>query len=238
MARFCRFDLRTTDANAARTFYAEVLGHGRASIWPLHEQALARGARPHWLGHIGVENAESIAATFVLQGAERLGPTRSGDDGSVFVTLRDPGGAVVALVSPPPVSTPSSIDVVWHVLNTNDAERATARYCEAFGWHLTGRVDRGAEGTFEQFAWDASATSEASAGAIGDVKGRAGVHPHWLFFFEVESLEPAVAAARAHGGLVMEPIALPNGDRGCVCDDPQGAAFGLREQRRGSVASS
>jgi hypothetical protein len=209
-------------------FYAQVLGHHRASIWPLHEQALARGARPHWLGQIGVENAERVATTFLERGAARLGPTRSSDDGSLVVTLRDPGGAVVALASPPPLSTPLSNDVVWHVLNTRDAERATTGYLEAFGWQLTGRVDRGAQGTFEQFAWDAGG---ATVGAIGDITGRPGVHPHWLFFFEVNALETAIAAARAHGGLVLDPIELPGGDRACVCDDPQGAAFALHERR-------
>src|SRR5882672_3356246 len=97
MAKFCRFDLRTTDADAARVFYARILGHDRAVIWPLHEQALARGARPHWLGQIGVEDAERVAASFVERGATQLGPTRPTPDGGEAVVLRDPGGALVAV---------------------------------------------------------------------------------------------------------------------------------------------
>jgi len=34
-------------------------------------------------------------------------------------------------------------------------------------------------------------------------------------------------AVRAAGGLVLDPVTLPNGDRVAVCDDPQGAAFAL-----------
>jgi hypothetical protein len=30
---------------------------------------------------------------------------------------------------------------------------------------------------------------------------------------------------------VLEDTVVPSGDRICVCDDPQGAAFALRERR-------
>ena len=94
MAKLCRFELRTTDADAARAFYGSILGHERSVIWPLHEQALARGARPHWLGQIGVEGSDfdRVADAFVARGATRLGPTLLRADGSQTAVLRDPGG--------------------------------------------------------------------------------------------------------------------------------------------------
>jgi predicted enzyme related to lactoylglutathione lyase len=226
MTRFWRFELRTTDADAARAFYTGILGHDRAVIWPLHEQALARGARPHWLGHLGTEDVERAAADFVERGAMRLGPTRPMGDGGQAAVLRDPGGAVVALATPSPSIVAADVGVVWHVLNTNDVARAMANYCELFGWELTDRVDLGAQGAFQQFAWRAGGPS---VGAIGDIASRPGVHPHWLFFFEVDALEPAIASTRAAGGVALDPIVLPSGERACVCDDPQGAAFALRE---------
>jgi predicted enzyme related to lactoylglutathione lyase len=227
MTRFCRFDLRTTDAEAARAFYARVLGHERAVIWPLHEQALANGARPHWLGRIGVADVEQVAGAFVERGATRLGPTRPTADGGQAAVLRDPGGAVVAGGTPPPAGA-ADVDVVWHVLNTSDVARATASYRDLLGWALGDRVDVGAHGTFQQFAWQ---PGEATIGAIGDIAGRPGVHPHWLFFFEVDALEPAIEATRSAGGIVLEQTVVPSGHRICVCDDPQGAAFALRERR-------
>jgi predicted enzyme related to lactoylglutathione lyase len=230
MTKFCRFDLRTTDADSARAFYREILGHDRAVIWPLHEQALARGARPHWLGRIGVPDVERIAEAFVDRGAMRYGPTQTMADGGQFAVLRDPGGAVVA-VGTPPATTDASVDVVWHVLNTNDVARATANYCELLGWEVRDRLEH-LQGGFHELAWTAGGPS---VGAIADVAGRQGVHPHWLFFFEVDSLERAMTAARAAGGVVLEPILLPSGERICVCDDAQGAAFGLRERRSASA---
>ncbi|MEO6418811.1 MAG: hypothetical protein ABIP39_05360, partial [Polyangiaceae bacterium] len=73
----------------------------------------------------------------------------------------------------------------------------------------------------------------AKAGLIGDIAGRPGVHPQWLFFFEVADLDRAIAATRSAGGLVLDPIVLPSAERICVCDDPQGAAFGIRERVAG-----
>ena len=108
MTKFGRFDLRTTDVEAARAFYTRLFGHERAVIWPLHEQALARGARPHWLGHLGVANPEQSAADFIARGATRLGPARATEDGGAAMVLRDPGGALVALSTPPGWNTPSS----------------------------------------------------------------------------------------------------------------------------------
>jgi hypothetical protein len=41
----------------------------RDVLVPLHEQAIARGARPHWLGFIEVDDVERGAAAFVERGA-------------------------------------------------------------------------------------------------------------------------------------------------------------------------
>jgi hypothetical protein len=229
MIKFCRIELRTTDAGGARDFYAKILGHDRSVIWPLHEQALARGAPPHWLGTLGVEDAERAAEAFVERGAARLGPTFPTSDGGQAVILRDSGGAVLAVATRPRGNTETG--VVWHVLNTNNASQATTNYVEQFGWKATDRIDLGAHGIFQQFAWHAGGES---VGAIGDIAGRPGVHPHWLFFFEVDALDRSIAAVRAAGGSWVEPSTLPNGQRVCVCHDPQGAEFALREGRQAS----
>lgn len=232
---FFRFDLRTTDVPGARDFYARILGHDRAVIWPLHEQALARGARPHWLGYVGVDDAERAAAAFVERGATRLGPTPRVADGGPGVVLRDPGGAILAVAPRPSGDEEGGARVAWHVLNTNDAARATTNYADLFGWLPAGRADMGAHGAFQQFAWHAGGEN---VGAMGDVAGRPGVHPHWLYFFEVEDLDTAIATIRAAGGVVVDSTTLPSGVRVCVCDDPQGAAFALAERHAGPRAGA
>jgi predicted enzyme related to lactoylglutathione lyase len=227
MTKFCRFDLRTTDAGAARAFYGAVFGHDRSVIWPLHEQALARGARPHWLGHIAADDVERTAEALVERGAMRLGPTVARDGGQVAV-LRDPGGAMVAVAALPPSNAATGLEAAWHVLHTNDAPRAAANYAAIFGWLLSEPIELGAQGVLQEFTW---AAGGASAGGVADIAGRPRVHPHWLFFFEVDALDRAIAAVRAAGGVVIDSVTRPSGERVCVSDDPQGAAFALQERR-------
>lgn len=232
ISRFTRYELRTTDPDAARLFYARLLGHERASIWPLHEQARARGARPHWLGHLSVgegSELEQVSKRFVERGAVQLGPTLVTADRGEFLVLRDPGGAIVALnASSAPVDDPGLL-VAWHVLNTNDVAAAIRNYHDLFGWAVETRASHGAHGAFYEFTW-----SEASAervGCMADISDRPSVHSHWLFFFEVEALDAAVAWVRQAGGTATEPFAGPSGARVSVCEDVQQAAFGLYERR-------
>lgn len=224
--RFERFELRTTDVAAARAFYTALLGEDVAEIVPLPAEAAARGARPHWLGHLGVDDVEGAARGFVERGATRLGPTRARSDGGEVALVRDPGGAVVALASRS--ATPSRLEVVWHGLNTGDLARARTSYCELFGWQMTERRDLGPLGVFFEFGW---AAGEASVGAMADITGRPGVHAHWLFQFGVVALTPALELVRARGGIVAGSFAPPGGPQIAVCDDPQGAAFALCERR-------
>lgn len=222
-SRFSRYLLRTTDVEAAAAFYGAVLERCGDGILPLHESAIARGARPHWLGHIGVRElggAEAMAARFVERGATRLGPPPGAGD---FVILRDPGGAIVALTDR---TAESSAGVLWHQLNTRDPDIAATNYSALFKWSFADKLDLGPLGRHQRFAFGAS---ESSAGLISDVEGRPEVHTHWLFFFSVPSLDVAVDRVRRHGGIVIGPIELPNGARVAACDDAQGAAFGLVE---------
>jgi uncharacterized protein len=231
MIRFCRYILRTTNVTSARAFYGAALGRDDVEIVPLHEAALARGARPHWLGLLGVEDIEGTAEAFVARGAVRLGPTARGDLGALAM-LRDPGGALVALTTPP--STNSESGVVWQTLNTSDFARTSAAYCELFGWHIGAAHDFGALGLFHELAWQAGG---AAVGAMCDISGRAGRHPHWLFHFRVAALGPAIAAVRAAGGLAQEPVALPDGTHVAVCDDAEGAAFALTAAATATVTA-
>jgi len=228
-SRFCRYELRTTDADAARAFYAGLLGHDRAIIWPLHEQARARGAMPHWLGSIAVDDVpelERISAELVSRGAMMLGPIRPSAHGGQAAVLRDPGGAIVGLTTRPAEEVAS--DVSWHVLNTNNLANAIANYATLFGWSIAADASTGPHGAFHEFRWDGA--QRASAGAMADIAGRPEVHPHWLFFLDVASAGAAVAWTRGQGGTAMDPIQGPAGESIAICEDPQGAAFGVIER--------
>ena len=72
--------------------------------------------------------------------------------------------------------------------------------------------------------------SDGADGAILETLGRVpGIHPHWLFYGPVEDLARAVAFVREAGGRVGHgPVETPGGRTIAVCEDPEGAAFGLQ----------
>jgi len=225
--RFCRYQLLTTDVAAARAFYAAVLGQDRGDIVPLPEAALARGAPAHWLGHVGVGDSDDVEAAvraFEGRGATCLSPTRPTSDGGEFAIVRDPDGAVLAVATRP--SADERADVVWHQLHAIDLPRAIATYGEIFGWEVTRHVDLRTFDVHQEFAWHVGG---AAVGSMAETAKLPGIHPHWLFHFRVPALELALVAVRAGGTVVFGPTIVPGGHRIAVCDDPQGAAFALRE---------
>lgn len=119
MKPFSRYVLRTKDIDAARAFYASILGADIAlDITLLPERAQAAGAPSHWLGHIEGDVERAIAA-----GAQRI-------FGNV---VRDPLGAVFA-IDDASSSSSAAPPIVWHQLNTTDVARAHAFYAKAFDW--------------------------------------------------------------------------------------------------------
>lgn len=225
MARFAHVQLRTESVDDAREFYGAVLGDVPLDVVELNAQARARGARPHWLGYLEVPSVEDAAEAFVERGATRLGPTSVSPDGASVAMLRDPGSAVVALASN--LAQGASPPVASYVLNGIGAERAMATYGALFGWAFDRPVELGEHGVFHPFAWDRRG---ARVGFVGDILGRRGVHAHWLFHFAVPALDEATAAVRAAGGYVASRLVAPGGARVAVCDESQGAAFGMIEE--------
>jgi predicted enzyme related to lactoylglutathione lyase len=231
MSEFVHVELRTHDIEEARSFYEAVLGptSRRLGVVPLPPLAVARGAPPHWLGYLEVDDVDAALTAFVRRGAVALGSPWVSAEGFEAATVRDPSGAVLALAKRAPARQPAPMGpgtgVVWHDLNAIDVDRAKATYGELFGWRFLEPFDLGPSGTFHPFAWGRGG---AAVGTMCDVAGRRGVHPHWLFHFRVDSLDRAMDAVRAGGGYAVGPVMLPGGEQVVVCDDSQGAAFAMR----------
>ncbi|MCX6106329.1 MAG: hypothetical protein NTY08_10920 [Proteobacteria bacterium] len=228
--QFSKIELRTRDISAARAFYASVLGYDLRHIVALPEVAAARGAPPHWLGHIGIGNVDECASAFVANGAQRLGPTQQTSGGDKVALMRDAGGAVVALSNASDEAL--GVDVAWYQLLTADLEKAIANYQGSLGWWMTEQVDLGAVGIAQFFSWHADRADRVNNGMIIDIARLPMAHPHWLFHFRVPALATAVAAVRAAGGKVVDLTVMNGGTQIAVCDDPQGAAFALQERAR------
>lgn len=222
--RFERHELRTTAPDAARAFYETLLGplpNGLA-ITELPARAIANGARPHWLGLLGVARPSDEAAAWIARGAVQLGPTR--DDGSVV--LRDPFGAIIALGEP---HGDDAACVRWRHLNSPDRDASLALYADRCGWSLgdevaSTRVEGASTGPARVFS---SRDGERPIGSASSILDPVRTHPSWTWFFEVPDLDRALAHVRAAGGIHLPIHRAPSGARSAACDDPQGAAFGL-----------
>jgi predicted enzyme related to lactoylglutathione lyase len=223
MNRFCYYELRTTDVDAGRAFYTTVLGHAflaaGIAIGPLPAAALARGAVPHWLGHIRVDDVPGTAQRFIGQGATPLGPATAS-----AAALRDPSGAVLALSSS--VACPDVDAVAWHVLHAKDEQAAFAMYAGLFGWTIRNTSDAGSFAQHQAFGWTGGTQP---AGIIAGSAALPGMHAHWLFFFPTADLDAALNAVRAQRGRTL-PVITAYGQRLAPCEDAQGAAFGLSQR--------
>lgn len=229
--RFYRYELRTTDVDSARAFFAGVLGpqlwRPGVSIAPLPERAVARGAPPHWLGHVHVPDVEETVARVVAEGGQQLGPIERGTDGSLRAIVRDPFGAILAVTTETPPDSEDSDDapVAWHLHHSEDHERAFAFYSALFGWASTGAQELGPElGSHRPFAWQQSGPI---VGSMANTARLPHVHPQWLFFFRVADIEESLARVDARGGKPLTAIRTSGGDLAAPCNDPQGAAFAL-----------
>src|SRR6185503_6776016 len=134
--RFFRYELRTTDLDAARAFYADIFGShfwdSEVALTRLPERAAALGAPAHWLGHLGPCEVEAATRYIVESGGQQLGAVQRGPDGASSAVLRDPFGSIVAVST---ASSPSrSTRVAWHLLNTRDHPRAFTFYASLCGW--------------------------------------------------------------------------------------------------------
>lgn len=255
--RFYWYELLTTDVEAAKRFYAGVVGWGIErmpigehyvyDMWANREGALGgvaalegspgvKGAPPHWLAYAGTPDIEATVARAVELGATVHVPPMDIPGTGRLAVLTDPQGAAFAVYTPLgaiPESDPHAPGAFsWHELYTTDPEAAWAFYTDLFGWAKTGAMDLGPAGEYRMFGRPGGAS-------IGGLMRRAPEMPspsHWLYYVTVPDLDAALDRVRALGGqVVWGPHPVPGDDTIATCLDPQGAVFALY-QRGGARA--
>ncbi len=249
--RFLWYELVTTDMEAAKAFYAEVVGWGTqdasmpgmaytlftageasvSGLMGLPEDARKSGLRPSWLGYVGVDDVDAAADRIKQLGGAVHVPPKDIPNISRFSVAVDPQMATIALfkwLSPGREQT-AELDapgrVGWHELFAADWEKAWAFYGELFGWRKAD-ADSGAAGTYQLFS--------AGGQTIGGMFTKPAMVPvpFWLYYFNIGDIDVAMKRVKAGSGQILNgPIEVP-GDRWIVqCTDPQGAIFALVGKR-------
>jgi predicted enzyme related to lactoylglutathione lyase len=249
--RFIWYQLLTTDVEAAKAFYAEVVGWGTrdasapgmpytlfaageasvAGLMGLSEDATKMGARPSWLGYVEVDDVDATADRVQgLGGVVHVPPTDI-PDVSRFSIVADPQMATVGLFKgfkprQEQVADPRSRGRVgWHELLAADREQAWAFYGELFGWQKA-QANAGVTDEYQQF----SAGGQTIGGMMN--KPPTVLDPCWLYYFNVGDIDAAVKRVKAGGGQVLRaPTEVLDGNWIVQCADPQGAMFALIGQR-------
>ena len=249
--RFIWYELMTTDMEAAKAFYADVVDWGTqdssmpgmpytlftagtasvSGVMDLPEEARKLGMRPGWLGYVGVNDVDASADRIKQLGGSVHVPPTDIPHISRFSVAVDPQMATIALFKwlQPGQEQPAELDapgrVGWHELLAADWQTAWNFYRELFGWQKAD-TDTGAVGTYQLF----SVGGQTIGGMF--TKPPTVPVPFWLYYFNVGDIDAAVKRVKAGSGQILDgPIEVPGGRWIVQCTDPQGAIFALVGKR-------
>ncbi len=246
------YELMTTDPDAAAEFYGAVVGWsisdsisgeqdyrmiGRSDggfaggVFGLKPEQLSHGARPAWLGYVGVDDVDATLALIEAKGGKALMPAFNIPQGRIAM-VADPHGNPFYVMKPvPPVDKPGAESDVfasdaeqrvgWNELSTPDPVAARQFYGEVFGWGSDDFMDMGEYGEYRFF--------DHGSQRIGAVSGCvAGAQAGWRYYVRVPSIARATESVKANGGsITMGPHEVPGGDHIIIGKDPQGAEFAM-----------
>lgn len=251
--KFVWYELMSKDVTVAAAFYKAAIGWlARDAGMPgmpytlvsaaetpigglmaMPAEAREAGARPGWMGYIGVDDVDAYVARIKQVGGAVQRAAVDIPGVGRFAVVADPQGASFVLfrpISEQPAARPApgtSGYVGWHELHTSDPQAALAFYAGQFGWTKAEALEMGPMGIYQLFAIDA-----APVGGMMKLAGAARV-PFWLYYFNTEAVDAAVLRVKANGGeLINGPQQVPGGSWIAQCLDPEGAMFALIGSKR------
>jgi uncharacterized protein len=251
---FSWVDLATTDVDAAKSFYEDLLGVEVQSApgdpeqtggygFLMNDGKMVAGIGPvqsdeghsAWASYITVENADETAEKVKAAGGSVFfGPADLPNDSGRVAMLRDPEGAFVGIVQQERhpgaqlVNEPGSW--TWNNLMTRDVEGAKDFYGKVFGW--TAEHNEEAPPNIEMWQVEGQRWPEGMGGLMGITDDLpADMPPHWQVYFMIENIDEAIEKAESNGAkLGFGPIDVPVA-RMATLVDPQGAVVSILESR-------
>jgi uncharacterized protein len=200
-----------------------------AGMLPLNDDMRAGGARPCWLGYIGVDDVDASVSRITQAGGRVLMPARDIPGVGRLAMVTDPQGvpfyvmrgAVDGTSTAFASERPQPGHCAWNELFTSDQPGAMQFYGEQFGWTQDGEMDMGPLGKYQFLRHG------FMLGAVMPKPPHVPV-PGWNFYFRVKDIDAATAKVTASGGSVLHgPQQVPGGDFVINGIDPQGASFAL-----------
>lgn len=244
------YELLTADIDGARAFYEPLLGwkidaepagemdyrmiaaaDGLAGgAMQITAEMAAHGARPVWLGYIGVDDVDETVDKLLALGGKVLMPAMDIPDVGRMAMVADPQGVPFYVMRGASDETSHAYEggagvaghVNWNELSTSDPDAAFDFYAALFGWEKGEGMDMGAMGTYQMLDLGGQ-----SFGAVTAVMPE-GAQPKWTYYIRVPDIDAAQTRVEAGGGTIhYGPAAIPGDEYIIIGDDPQGAAFAL-----------
>ena len=245
---FVWYELMSNDPAASGDFYRKVVGWnvkdsgmpgmsysilslGEISIGGmlgLTDEMRAGGARPCWIGYVGVADVDADAARIAAAGGKVLRAPADIPGIGRWAMVTDPHGAPFVIfrgttdASPTPQAPGTPGTMGWHELHAGDGQAAWAFYSSTFGWTAAEAMDMGPMGIYQIFG--------AGGAPIGGMMTRSPETPgpFWLYYVNVDGTADAVARATGAGAkLLMGPHEVPGPMWVAIFTDPQGATFAV-----------
>lgn len=257
---FIWYELLTDDSKGALQFYSTILGwqatdsgqpgmdyrifqardedtgewRGIGGLMPLTDEMSLSGAKPVWLGYIGVDDVDQTVANIITSGGSVQMPPADIPDVGRIAMVSDPQGTPFYVMRG--ISNETSLafasdkprigHCAWNELVTSDPEAAKALYFKEFGWTKDGEMDMGTMGSYEFIHHN---------GVIGAIMAKPEDMPipMWHYYFRCADIDIAFNAITDNGGQILNgPDEIPGGDFTVKGFDPQGALFALVGSRK------
>ncbi len=249
---FVWHELMTSDPTAAMAFYGSVVGWSAQpspvpgmEYWMLKagetpvcglmrvpEEAKQQGARPMWVGYVGVDDVDAATEKAKQLGGVVYRPPADIPMVGRFAIIGDPQRTMLALFktanpmpsAPPAPGTPGLVG--WNELYAADWEKAFAFYSEMFGWRKDQAMPMGEMGTYQLFAH-----GDLAIGGMMNKPAQMPM-PAWAYYFNVSDIDAAIERTKAGGGQITNgPMQVPGDMWIAQALDPQGAMFALLGKR-------
>ena len=251
---FIWYELITPDPDAAKRFYDAVVGWNvgppsqdemqyreikrsdggfAGGVLRLSDEMREHGARPAWLGYIGVDDVDQSVAAIEQGGGKVLMPAFDIPNVGRIAMVADPQGAPFYVMrgasdeDSDAFSTDQPQHVRWNELSTTDPDAAIDFYGSRFGWTQEGDMDMGEMGKY-RFIQHGGTMIGAVMPKMPDMPASL-----WSYYIGVDDIDRAAAAVTDGGGKILQgPMEIPGGEFALNGLDPQGAAFGLVGPRK------